>query len=115
MSHKDPVTPELRIAILRRDSGCIAADNHHLVRRLFALHPHPAEDACRGRLTLQHVKDQPRTGKRAPSDPEHLVVVCEHHHLDGWATSREALRFQRDYLRRLADPSGLGELIRSTE
>lgn len=42
---------------------------------------------CKGRLTLDHVKDAPRMGRRAPSDPQHLATVCEHHHLDGWATS----------------------------
>jgi hypothetical protein len=37
-------------------------------------------------LTLDHVKDQPRMGVRAPSDERHLVSLCAHHHLDGWAT-----------------------------
>ena len=26
-------------------------------------------------------------GKRAPSDAAHLVTLCWHHHLDGWATA----------------------------
>jgi hypothetical protein len=30
-------------------------------------------------------------GKRAPSDMAHLVTLCEHHHLDGWATSHRPL------------------------
>lgn len=48
---------------------------------------------CSGRLTYDHVKDEPMMGKRAPSDPAHLVSLCWHHHLDGWATSnRPALR-----------------------
>lgn len=43
---------------------------------------------CGGRDTLDHVRDQPMMGKRAPSDPQHLVVVCEAHHIwTGWATS----------------------------
>jgi hypothetical protein len=43
-------------------------------------------------LTLDHVKSQPMMGKRAPSDMEHLVTVCEHHHLwSGWATSHRPL------------------------
>jgi hypothetical protein len=80
---KDPVTPELRLAVLERDGGCVAFEW--------------ATDACKGRLTLDHVKDQPMMGKRAPSDMAHLVTVCEHHHLDGWATShRPELR---EYLR----------------
>lgn len=84
-AHRDPVTPELRLVVLARDFGCVAV-------RL-------GEDpgTCRGRLTLDHVKDQPRMGRRAPSDAAHLVSLCESHHLDGWATShRPELR---DYLR----------------
>jgi hypothetical protein len=73
--HADPVTPALRLAVIERDHGCIAV-------RL-------GEDpmACRGRLTLDHVKDAPRMGKRAPSDARHLVTLCEEHHLYGWATA----------------------------
>jgi hypothetical protein len=89
MRRRDPVTPELRLAVLARDGGCIAV-------RLGA---DPAD--CRSPLTLDHVKDQPRMGKRAPSDMAHLVAVCRGHHLDtGWATShRPELR---EYLRGVA-------------
>ena len=86
---RDPVTPDLRVAVLERDQGCVAV----LL----------GEDAasCGGRLTLDHVKDQPRMGKRAPSDMAHLVAICEWHHLwSGWATSnRPSLR---EYLRSVA-------------
>jgi hypothetical protein len=71
----DPVTGEVYIAVMARDDGCVAVKLGE-----------PAAD-CRGRLTLDHVKDQPRMGKRAPSDPAHLVSICEWHHLYGWATS----------------------------
>lgn len=75
MTRRDAVTAELADYIHRRDRGCVAP-------RL------GAADACAGRVTLDHVKDQPRMGKRAPSDPGHLVSVCERHHLwTGWATS----------------------------
>jgi len=47
-------------------------------------------------ITLDHVRDQPMMGKRAPSDPHHLVSLCWHHHLDGWATSHRPLL--REYL-----------------
>ncbi len=74
---RDPVTPELRQAVLLRDGGCVAARLSHFLR-----------GQCSGRLTLDHVKDQPRMGKRAPSDMAHLVALCERHHLwSGWATS----------------------------
>ena len=83
---KDPVTPVLALAVLQRDGGCVAV----------ALGE--PESNCGGRLTLDHVKDQPRMGKRAPSDEAHLVSLCEQHHLwSGWATShRPELR---EYLR----------------
>ena len=82
---RDPVTADLRLAVLERDRGCVAV-------RLGA---DPA--GCSGRLQLDHVKDQPMMGKRAPSDLAHLATVCERHHLGGWATShRPELR---QYLR----------------
>jgi hypothetical protein len=84
----DPVTPELRVAVFLRDKACVAV----------TLGEDPS--TCHGRATLDHVKDQPRMGKRAPSDARHLVTVCEHHHLEGWATShRPELR---EYLRGVA-------------
>ena len=74
--HRDPVTPAVALEVLQRDAGCVAVK----------LGEHPSR--CRGRHTLDHVKDQPRMGKRAPSDPAHLVTLCEAHHLEnGWATS----------------------------
>lgn len=83
---RDPVTGPVRSAVLARDAGCVAPRLDRSV------------DLCAGRLTLDHVKDQPMMGKRAPSDAAHLVTLCWHHHLDGWATShRPELR---DYLRR---------------
>ncbi len=64
-------------------------------------------DECDGRLQFDHVRDQPHVGQpvvkrgprrrhryRAPSDDGHLVAVCAHHHLHGWATSH------RDDIRR---------------
>jgi hypothetical protein len=71
---RDRVTRTLAIAVLERDQGCLAP-------RL------GATDDCAGRLTLDHVRDHPMMGKRAPSDRAHLASVCFHHHLDGWATA----------------------------
>ena len=83
---RDRVSPDLAIAIFERDGSCVAVK----------LGADPA--GCGGRATLDHVKDLPRMGKRAPSDAAHLVAICEKHHIwDGWATShRPELR---DYLR----------------
>ena len=80
---RDKVTPEMHEAVIRRDAGCVAP-------RLDTV------DRCSGRLTLDHVKEQPMMGKRAPSDLEHLATLCWHHHLDGWATAHRPLL--REYL-----------------
>ena len=79
---KDPVTQALAIAVIQRDGGCVAP-------RLGG-----SFMDCGGRTTLDHVKDEPRMGVRAPSDMAHLVTLCEYHHLwSSWATSnRPALR-----------------------
>lgn len=90
---RDPVTPELRQHVLRRDGGCVAP-------RL-----DPDAGRCYGRLTLDHIRDQPMMGKRAPSDPAHLATVCEAHSEGGmragmqWNTAHRAML--REYLRRV--------------
>lgn len=88
---RDPVTPELHAEVL-------ALDAWRCVARLIE----PGVDQCRNRwgvaiiasgrypasaLTLDHVKDQPMLGRRAPSDVRHLATLCWHHHLNGWATA----------------------------
>jgi hypothetical protein len=56
-------------------------------------------------LELHHVKEQPRMGKRAESDPDHLVALCPwHHKYSGWGTSKHGLGLLREYLRRKATP-----------
>lgn len=94
------MTPELREAVLRRDGGCIAArmePEHGCTDRWGMPHSPTAVEL----LTLDHVKDQPRMGRRAQSDPQHLVSLCWGAHLNtSWATSnRPALR---EYLRSVA-------------
>ena len=84
---KDPVTPEVREEVLARDGGCVAA----------LLQP-SLSGPCWGPLTLDHVKDGPMMGKRAPSDARHLVTLCAGHHVETpWATSNRPLL--RWYLR----------------
>jgi hypothetical protein len=84
---KDPVTADVRLAVLQRDGGCLA---------VILGGQDPA--SCAGPLQLDHVKDAPRMGVRAPSDPAHLATVCRGHHIDtGWATANRPLL--RKYLR----------------
>lgn len=92
MTHKDPVTPETRLWVFARDGGCVAP------RLGGSFHD------CWGRLTLEHVKDQPRMGVRAPSDMAHLVTLCEGHTEPGmragraWNLNRENRARVREYL-----------------
>lgn len=72
---KDPVTPAVRELVLRRDGRCFVTrvDATHQCRDQWGV-PHSPYDL--DKLTLDHVKDQPRMGVRAPSDPAHLVAMC---------------------------------------
>lgn len=93
----DPVTTETRATVLARDArqagGCVAAwlETDHGCRNAWG-YPHLPGDLAQ--LTLDHIQSGGgRMGKRAPSDPDHLVSLCYSAHLGGWATAhRRALR-----------------------
>ena len=73
---RDPVTPAMREAILRRDGECLAhkLDPDHVCRDSWG-NPHSPYDL--NRLTLEHVHDgYGRMGLRAKSDARHLVALC---------------------------------------
>jgi hypothetical protein len=75
MVTRDRVTPELHEAVLFRDRQCLlsAIEPDHVCRdRWGNMH----EPWAWLHLTVEHVKDQPRMGKRAPSDMAHLVALC---------------------------------------
>lgn len=88
----DPVTPETRAAVFRRDGSCVAP-----------LLGGSAMD-CSGRSTIEHVKDELRMGKRAPSDLGHMVALCQGHTEDGrragyqWNTDKANRERVRAYL-----------------
>jgi hypothetical protein len=53
-------------------------------------------------MELDHVPDETAMGKRAPSDANHLIVLCPYHHrASGWATSKRGRELERQYLRSL--------------
>ena len=100
---KDPVTPSTAELVFERDGyACVAP-------RLGATDPcldrwgRPVVEGRwpggqpRQALTLHHVKDFLMMGKRAPSDPAHLLTLCWGHHMNGWATSH--MPEAREYLR----------------
>lgn len=89
---KDPVSPELRAYVIRRDGGCVVGRLLSVV----ALVIRPAQRPCRNDLgevivwndqrylTAAHVRDRGKGGrsaKRPPSTPRHLVAACYGHHL----------------------------------
>lgn len=54
-------------------------------------------------LTLDHVNDRSTLGKRAPSDPAHLLTICWWHGVIGpWNTTHRQL--QREHLSTLYPP-----------
>lgn len=100
--HRDPVSPSVHEAVLRRDGGCVAAilDPFHVCRDAWGM-PH-RWDSLR-LLTVDHVKDEPRMGVRAPSDPAHLVAMCHGGNL-WWAPTHRP--DERAYLARILGPDG---------
>lgn len=98
------MTAEVAEAVFRRDTIRWwlkhGTDTHSLefwltfrVKSCVAAYLDLAELArCSGRITLDHVNDTPTFGRRAPDDEQHLVSLCEFHHLGykagrNWATS----------------------------
>jgi hypothetical protein len=116
MTHSDPVRAELRAIVLTRDLQRWEREEPRFrqrrgltpsIRGCMAVFLAPITSGpCSGKLTLDHVKDQPRLGKRAPSDPLHLVSLCDGHTERGmkagfqWNTAnRPLLRWYLDSLR----------------
>ena len=118
---KDPVTIETRLFVMGRDLEQMWLHSedliHHgvsrrkylAVRRIICVAPmlDPSQSGtCWGRSTLEHVKDDLRMGRRAPSDAAHLVTLCQGHTEDGrtagrqWNTDKRNRERVRDYLRR---------------
>ena len=61
----------------------------------------PAADACEGPAERQHVRPGP--GATRLTDRRWMVLLCRHHHHDGWGTSKHGLKLQRDYLEERAN------------
>ena len=87
---RDRVTPELALAVLRRDGGCVAVTLGE-----------SAMD-CWGRNRIEHVKEAARMSKRAEPCMCRLLTLCEGHTEPGmkagyvWCTANR--QKQRDYL-----------------
>lgn len=96
----DPVTPALRDAVLARDGACVAwlIDRSHVCRDAWG---RPHSPRALAMLTLEHVKDQLMAGRRAPSDPAHLVALC--YGANVGVPSKELRALLRAYLRDVDD------------
>lgn len=65
-------------AVLERDRSCVAP------------RVDPSIDDCAGRLTREHVRPGGGAmGARRVTDRRWMVILCAHHHLDGWATAHK--------------------------
>jgi len=85
---RDPVTPDVAEAVFSRDGNACVAPRLGATEECRDVWGNPIRLGSRSGLTLDHVHEgYGKAGKRAPSDPAHLVTVCHHHHLNGWATS----------------------------
>ena len=95
----DPVTHDIREDVFERDRGCVLArlDKAHQCRDQWNT-PHPSWEL--GRMSLEHVKDELRMGKRAPSDPAHMVTLCWSANLRPPTKAQRAMF--REYLRGVA-------------
>ena len=94
------VTPELREAVLLRDRRCVLSmmDAAHFCYDQWG-QVHHSDDLHR--LTLEHVKDRLRMGKRAPSDLSHLVALCGYRNAIRPPTKVERA-WMREYLMKVA-------------
>jgi hypothetical protein len=92
MPHKDPVTPELRYAVMKRDHICVGAKIG-------------MGEACGSQFgsgsnivwELDHV-DNAGLGRRGPSTMDNLVLICGYHHRVKTESSKTWRPKLREYL-----------------
>jgi len=74
VAHKDPVTPELRYDVMRRDNGCVGP-------RVGMPEECGSQFESGGRIILEldHVNSA-GFGKRGPSTKQNCLVLCGWHH-----------------------------------
>lgn len=98
---RDAVTPEVRAEVFARDQRCVLSimDAAHVCYNAWG-ERHDSGDL--DRLTLEHVKDKLRMGKRAPSDPAHLVALCGYRNAIRPPTKVER-SWMREYLMRFVE------------
>jgi hypothetical protein len=95
MAHKDPVTPELRYAVLRRDNGCVGP-------RVGMPEECGSQFGAGGRIILEidHVNSA-GFGKRGPSTEGNCLVLCGWHHRMKTESSKRWRPLLNNYLENL--------------
>jgi len=95
MTHKDPVTPELRYAVLRRDNGCVGP-------RVGMPEECGSQFGAGGRIILEidHVNSA-GFGKRGPSTEGNCLVLCGWHHRMKTESSKRWRPLLNNYLENL--------------
>ncbi len=88
---RDPVTREVWNAVMDRDQGIC-----------FAYRVDGPAHRCQGPMGVDHVLEDARMGKRAPSDPAHLVAMCWDANVNGWASAHRTE--ERAYLAAVSEP-----------
>jgi hypothetical protein len=99
MPHKDPVTPELRYAVIRRDHACVGAKIG-------------MGGACGSQFgsgtdivwELDHI-DNAGMGRRGPSTMENLVLMCGYHHRVKTEATRTWRPKLREYIHEKSGPT----------
>lgn len=90
---RERIPLEVVEAVFRRDLMCVAAamDSGHRCYDAFS-NPHAPDDFRR--LTLEHVPEAGKNAlsKKAPDDPEHLVLMCHRGNMEWGPTHREEER-----------------------
>ena len=105
---RDRVSQDLWTAVVDRDAkvlwgwsgSTIPFSEWRFRNRLICIVPmlDPSESGrCSGHTTVDHVKDAPMMGRRAPSDMSHLVAMCSFHHVEH-PPSRALRQLEREYL-----------------
>lgn len=90
--------------VTARDVTCRAPVIDAEMRRVEQhLPPRPPLDACDGRIEREHVMPGGGAmGRRRITRLDTVLLLCRHHHHDGWATSHKSE--ERDHLAKLNAP-----------
>ena len=92
MPHKDPVTPELRYAVMKRDHICVGA-------KIGMGEACGSQFGSGGNIVWELDRvDNAGLGRRGPSTMDNLVLICGYHHRVKTESSKTWRPKLREYL-----------------